>query len=386
MCVFNIGMLLGDLTNWFCEGLSNPLFPFLLKAGTVIYYSCSAFLLLAFAGYIIEYINIKIKVKRGFWNIAFILAAFQLAGSLLSLWNGAFFRITETNIYQRGSWFFLSQLIPFGIFVINTLLILSHRRVLSGKEQVFLLSHVVLPLIAELIQIINYGIALLNVGTTISLLLVFINIQLERELLLQRQEKELAESRIDIMLSQIQPHFLYNTLATIHQLCGIDPVQAKKAVLDFSQFLRVNMDFLTNKVPIPFLQELKHVKTYLNLEQLRFQERLQVEYQIQAEDFFLPSLTLQPIVENAVRHGIATREEGGRIILSTREGDGCFTLSVQDNGVGFPSADSAQKDGAHIGIANVRIRLWELCSGTLQIQAAPDAGTIVTITIPKEGQ
>ena len=122
---------------------------------------------------------------------------------------------------MRGNGFWLSQLIPFFIYTINVAMILRYRRFMQKKDVSFLQSYVAVLLISEAVQMMNYGIALMNTGTTLVLLLVFINIQLERELVISRQEAELAASRIDIMLSQIQPHFLYNTLTTIRQLCEV---------------------------------------------------------------------------------------------------------------------------------------------------------------------
>ena len=200
---------------------------------------------------------------------------------------------------------------------------------------------------------------------------------------MERQVKELAEQRIDIMLSQIQPHFLYNSLTTIRRLCDNDPQKAKETIKDFSMFLRANMNSLKSKAPIPFEQELTHVRNYLTLEQQRFQERLNVIYDIQSEDFYLPPLTLQPIVENAVRHGVLKREDGGTITIRTSETEKGHIIIVEDDGVGIGTMD--EKDGhAHIGVENVRGRLNALCNGTLELQGKVGFGTIMTITLPKE--
>ncbi len=113
-------------------------------------------------------------------------------------------------------------------FTFLTLLFLSSIvKSLLRKDFMILTSYIVLPLLTEIIQMSHYGIALLNTGVSLSLLIIFINIQSERELRMERQEKELTEARIDIMLSQIKPHFLYNTLTVIRRQCDIDPKQAK---------------------------------------------------------------------------------------------------------------------------------------------------------------
>lgn len=385
MCVFNFGMSVSDISNWACEGFARPWFPAALWAGSLVYYLCSGPLLLAFTGYVAEFLAPKVRVRKGFLSLAAGLCAVQVLCSIASLWNGMFFTVAPGNLYQRGSWFLLSQAIPLAMYVLDVAVIVCYRRHLRKKDLFILLSYIALPLAAEAIQICNYGIALLNTGATLSILLIFVNIQSERELRMQRQEKQLAESRIDIMLSQIQPHFLYNTLTAIRRLCDVDPQQAKEAIRAFALFLRSNMDSLKSKAPIPFEQELSHAQNYLALEQQRFQGRLRVVYALGPRDFSIPPLTLQPIVENAIRHGILRREEGGTVTIRTGETPNAWQVQVLDDGVGFHPPDPAEAR-SHIGIENVRGRLAALCGGTLDIHSAPDKGTAVTITIPKEGK
>lgn len=145
--------------------------------------------------------------------------------------------------------------IPAGSAVLLFVVYLAGRtesKKLIRREVIFFLLYIFIPLGAGASQMFLRGIAVVNVGVTLALLFIFVNIQSERDLLIRQQEKELAESRVEIMLSQIQPHFLYNTLTTICQLCDVDPHQAKAAIRDFSLFLRGNMDSLESKAPIPF--------------------------------------------------------------------------------------------------------------------------------------
>ena len=196
-------------------------------------------------------------------------------------------------------------------------------------------------------------------------------------------EKKLAESRISIMLSQIQPHFLYNALAVISRLCDKDPAKAKKATISFSDYLRGNMSLLESAEPIPFQNELNHTISFLNLEKAMYGEALTVIYDIQALYFKLPALTLQPIVENAVKHGIGKKEGGGTVTICTDETEREFLVTVSDNGAGFEQ-DKIMDDGEqHVGLNNVRFRLSVQCGGSLEIVSMPGAGTTVTIIIPK---
>ena len=126
--------------------------------------------------------------------------------------------------------FWLSQALPFAIYAVDIAIFAVYWRSLSRKDFHILSSYILLPLAAEIVQIFYYGVALLNTGVSLSLLIIFTNIQSEQELRIERQEKELMASRMDIMMSQIQPHFLYNTLIAIRRLCDHDPKQAKQAI------------------------------------------------------------------------------------------------------------------------------------------------------------
>jgi len=198
-------------------------------------------------------------------------------------------------------------------------------------------------------------------------------------------ERKLAESRISIMLSQIQPHFLYNALAVIARLCDKDPAEAKKATISFSIYLRANMNLLERTEPIPFENELNHTIGFMNLEKAMYGEALNVIYDIQTKNFNLPALTVQPIVENAVKHGIGKKEGGGTVTISTKETDNGYMVIIADDGAGFYPEKTDDDGQQHIGINNVRLRLSAQCGGSLKIDSKPGAGTTAAIIIPKNG-
>ncbi|MBQ9661626.1 MAG: histidine kinase [Oscillospiraceae bacterium] len=195
-------------------------------------------------------------------------------------------------------------------------------------------------------------------------------------------EAELAKEHTRLMLSQIQPHFLYNALSVIRELCHRDPEKAEKATVRFADYLRQNMDSLLMEAPVPFREELRHTQNYAELEQLRFQERLQMEYDIPIQEFSLPALTLQPIVENAVKYTMRAQVDG-RIVIRTRETETAFLIRVEDNGPGF-DPEAVPEDGkSHVGIRNVRNRLSQMCGGQLYIESVIGEGTTAVIEIPK---
>lgn len=200
----------------------------------------------------------------------------------------------------------------------------------------------------------------------------------------RRLENELTENQIKMMLSQIQPHFLYNALGTIRALCTRNPEEARNAMDHFARYLRANMDSLNERWCIPFKKELEHVNSYLYIEKLRFGDLLNIEYDIQAENFEIPPLTLQTMVENAVKHGLLVKKEGGTVKISTRETADCYEIKVEDTGVGFDASDKKKDDGrSHIGVANTRQRIMGMCNGSLNIASKVGEGTTITILIPK---
>lgn len=202
----------------------------------------------------------------------------------------------------------------------------------------------------------------------------------------QAIEMKLQESHISIMLSQIQPHFLYNTLNSIYQLCETNPMLARSMVNSFSEYLRNNLSSLDEPGLISFETELAHIKTYLDIEKIRFDDTLEIEYDIECVDFMLPVLTVQPIVENAVKHGTSKKRGGGRVCISTREDGEDYIITVSDTGCGFDTTKEKNDGKRHVGIINVRQRLSNMCKGVLIIESTPGAGTVATIKIPKGGK
>ena len=215
---------------------------------------------------------------------------------------------------------------------------------------------------------------------------VFYYIWLHLRFVREHEDDLKAKQRIQIMLSQIQPHFLYNTLSAIQYLCEYDPKAAGETTAKFSRYLQGNMSALKDEGEVPFTQELAHTKIYLDIEKIRFEDALSVVYDIGCTDFKLPTLILQPVVENAVRHGVRGKKGGGTVTLTTREKPDCCEITVSDDGPGFdPNAPQLADDGReHIGIANVKNRLELVSGGSLRIQSEPGKGTLVTIEIPKK--
>ena len=195
---------------------------------------------------------------------------------------------------------------------------------------------------------------------------------------------KLTESRIATMISQIQPHFIYNTLGTIEQLCITEPKEASKLVRNFSLYLRGNFSELDNAKPIRFSQEMNHVKHYTDIEQVRFPD-MTIQYDLRSVEFLLPALSVQPLVENAIKHGLMGLEEGGIVTISAYETKESYVVEVTDDGVGF-DMNAGYDETKHVGIKNIRGRIEAMCGGTLTMESEIGKGTKATISIPKEAK
>lgn len=215
----------------------------------------------------------------------------------------------------------------------------------------------------------------------ISLFLIFCNVYVEHSRRLLRQENELTASKLNAMIMQIDPHFIYNTLASIDSLVRTQPEEAHQLIMKFSSYLRDNYAAMTSQPMVSFRDELKILEHYLAIEQVRF-PNLKVVYRIQAVNFKIPGLTVQPLAENAVKHGIRKRKRGeGTLTIESEERPDDYVVRIIDDGVGF---ETIPEDGKpHIGIGNARKRLEILCGGTLNITSIPQTGTVCEIIIPK---
>ena len=214
------------------------------------------------------------------------------------------------------------------------------------------------------------------ISASIVLLLFF-----EMQALLQIRE-DLVQSRMDLLLSQIKPHFLYNTLNSIRTLLRTDPETADKLVYNFSRFLRSNMLSLNSGTLIPFSQELDHIYSYVRIEETCF-PKLKMKFDIQVHNFRVPPLSIQPLVENAIKHGVLKKANGGTVSLRTYETDTCYCVDIEDDGVGFQVDQTLGSMSGH-GLENVRLRLEHHCNARLQIISAPGEGCTARVILSKK--
>ena len=303
---------------------------------------------------------------------------------------GAFFYIDSSNVYHRGDWHWASLAYSAVVTSVGAALVIRNRSKLGKAATMCMLFYSLTPLAASVVQIFVYGLNFVVVAGVLGLVVVLLELQqhtahvlVEHTEELARSRVEVAESRIAVMVSQIQPHFLFNTLDTIYGLVDEDTGKAKEAIASFSRYLRANLDSLKHTEPVPVEREMEHVRTYLELERASDESRLEYELDVRATGFNVPALSVQTLAENAVKHGLGEREKGGKVAVRTREQVNDFTVAVIDDGVGFDPGN-IESDG--VGLENTRARVSAMCGGELEVHSELGVGTTVIIHIPKEGR
>ncbi|BBI31013.1 hypothetical protein KCTCHS21_04120 [Cohnella abietis] len=205
---------------------------------------------------------------------------------------------------------------------------------------------------------------------------------------LRRSVKVAVQSEMAFLQAQIKPHFLYNALNTIIAVCPVNPYKAMDLLIELSQFLRSSFDFHNRDKLTTLEKELELVKSYLTLEQARFEERLKIEFDVKCDlKVLIPPLTIQPIIENAVNHGVMKKEEGGTVRLIIEETGDHTVIKVEDDGVGFTSkrlSEVVSEQGTgRVGLSNIHRRLINLYGSGLKINNGEKQGAAISFQVPK---
>ena len=289
------------------------------------------------------------------------------------------YNVTPDNQYVRGPWHPLLMVPIIIIMTLNLAGVIRRRGSLPPKYYAAFLIYL-LPLTATwIIHTFVFVPLLLFIGVVLSTLAMFGIIlydQIEQHM---SQQREIAHQRASIMVLQMRPHFIYNAMTSIYYLCAKDAKKAQQVTLDFTAYLRKNFTAIASESTVPFSDELEHTRAYLAVEQVQFEDGLLVDYDTPHKEFRLPPLTLQPIVENAVKHGMDPEYAPLRISIRTRLTDSGSEITVEDNGPGFAPADDCEP---HIALENIRQRLEMMCNGKMTIRPQDGGGTVVTVTIP----
>ena len=316
--------------------------------------------------------SVPFRAVMALWGIfCLILFAAQF--------TDVFYCVTPDNQYQRGPLFALLILPVTAIMIINIVSLLRKRKKLSKRFFIALLIY----LVPTAVFIIIYMFASIDVLVSFMISLCALTmlgfILTDNVEQYMRQQREIAHQRAGVMVLQMRPHFICNSMMGIYYLCDQNPEKAKQVTLDFTTYLRKIFAAIASEDTVPFKDELEHTRAYLAVEQAQFEDSLFVKFDTPHILFRVPPLTLQPIVENAVKHGMKSCNDPIHISVTTRQTDTASEIIVEDDGPGYNPVDDNEP---HIALNNIRERLEMMCKGKLEIAPREGGGTVVKVTIP----
>ena len=310
------------------------------------------------------------------------------------------YSIDENNTYVRAWGYYIWQGVTIASFVFILVVLLAQRKNVDKYiKHVFIVAAIV-PVFGTTGGLFVSKVSLNNIMVTLSALLIYmiyernkteITVQnayelektrvelIEKQLVIEQNKQELQENKIRLLVAQIQPHFIFNSLMALQAKCTDNP-ELYNGINSFGKYLRANFEAMTDNDLIPFTDELKNIKAYVQLEMMNYGDKLRVEYDIELDQFMLPAFCVEPLVENAIRYGVGTYEKGGLVQIMVRDEPDCIQIEVKDDGSGGNRLTDAQEGRKSIGLENVRLRLKALDMGELSV-SQDESGTSAVIRL-----
>lgn len=291
-----------------------------------------------------------------------------------------YFSVRDQCVFA-GPYFFALVVPPLTLMLLNLIAFVRRNTLLTARQRAAFAACTALPLVSTLLQAGLFGLSVLVVGVSVSALAMFSLILADQIEAHTRETEEAAQRRTQVLALQMRPHFIYNVMSSIYYLCAQDPTRAQQVTLDFITYLRANFSSVVSEDEVPFAKELEHVRAYVAVERARLGDGLHVQIECPCTTFRLPPLTLQPLVENAIKHGADPEMPPLWVRVSTHEEPGRYVVTVEDTGPGLPG-DVFTDDPTSV-LANIRERLATHGS-ELHIQAREGGGTVATIHVPTQ--
>ena len=336
--------------------------------------------------YLLHCCGESLRGSRFFYVVFCLWAAYFILLVSTMCIDSFIISFTADGQYYRGPWYWLLLLPLTVIMLLNLTGVIQRRTKLSRKAFVSFLIAILPMTVVLLFQMFIDVLPILDICIVLSALSMYsfiLSEQIEQDLRHQREiavhQQKIANQRASIMVLQMRPHFIYNTMTSIYCLCKQDPKMARSVIMDFTTYLRKNFTAIASDSMISFSSELEHTRAYLAVEKAQYEDSLFVDYDMPHTWFRVPPLTLQPIVENAIKHGRDPYAGPFHISIRTRKTDSGSEIVVTDNGRGFAPADDSEP---HIALNNIQKRLEIMCGGYLTIAPGDGGGTVVTVMIP----
>ena len=390
--LYNLFNVLGIVT----VGRTAALFEWTARVSVFLYYVTGAFQTLFFVQIVKKHIAEKNGLKK-LKTAAFAVQLLHLPLLLLLVTNhftGLLYSFDRMSIYSRGPLYFLWTAVTVISFLFVFAVYWYHRRSTEPFLRQIICTATGIPVIGILLHAVtDPGVGFNNISVSVTAFIIFIFYEkhrtaaaVQKSQALDRARTALAENRLAleqsknvVLMAQIQPHFINNYLMSLRARCRQDP-ELYEYVTNFSLYMRAHFDALGDTKMILFEKEMESIEAYLALESENYGDRLRIEYDIAYDNFLIPAFSVQPLVENAVRHGIATYEKGGTVRISVRAQDQTTCVEIRDIGVGSSNITKRQSERKRIGYNNARARLRSAAAGILTVSS--DAhGTTAAISL-----
>lgn len=377
--------LIGDIMAVIGRGNVSLTGILLTRVGNFVYYFAGILIIYSITEYVGNSLiernagdktGLHLQVNRLLVIVALLLL---LASSFI----GFIYEYDDQNRYYREKYFW--TIAATAILDILNLLILTfrNRKALRKFKKGEFFVYCTVPAAAYILQTLHYGSFIINLTVAGMVLLFVILTMIDQNREFHETEKELQEVKTDLMVSQIQPHFIFNSLTAIQSLITENPAAAYEAIGDFSEFIRGVLDAVKYNSVVNVEEDLNTARGYFKIEKLRFGDELNIVTEINDTNFSVPMLTIQPILENAVRHGVRKSGRAGTITLSLNDTGYEHVIEISDDGAGFDMAKTDIDGAEHLGISNVRARIERMCGGSMEIVSSPGNGTSVKMFFPK---
>lgn len=368
-----------DFVEQVCQYFLEPDLMWLARAAVLSELIFSVAIVPSFTAYLLHCSNEDWR-KSGLFRAAILIFAAYVAVLVVAQFgDDVYYFSTELKCVLPGPYGAAMFIPPLLLMVLNLVGYVRRRDKLSPRQRAAFVICNAGPLVSTLLQAVLFGMSILVIGTSLSSLAMLALILADQTEAHVRQREEAAHQQAQVMALQMRPHFIYNVMTSIYYLCAQDPARAQQVTLDFTDYLRANFDAVAQESEIPFAKELEHTRAYLAVEQARLEDALVVDIDCVHTAFRIPPLTLQPLVENAVKHGADPELPPLHVRIATFEEAGFSVVTVEDTGPGF--TEPTRAGGRASALGNIHERL-SACGSTLEILPRRDGGTTTTIRIP----
>ncbi|MCR5107306.1 MAG: histidine kinase [Lachnospiraceae bacterium] len=379
----NAIILISDVCAWIFRGDTSTLGYYMVRISNFMVFLFSFIFIIAGVNIYNEVLSRRLK--RGtllFAKIEYVLCFLLILLLILSRIFGFYYDFDSGNRYFRTDYFWVQELLSAVCVLIFMITLIRYYKLFAGYERAAVFFSIFVILTAIIIQVFVYGISLINISITIFMVAVYLCYEAKYSMDILEKEKKLNEKRIRLFNNQIQPHFIFNSLLVIEEMCRDNP-EAVETIRHFAGFLRNTVDNMSETECIDLKDELELVDNYLYMQKKRFGDTIKDIEEIEDVDFKVPAFTIQVLVENAIRHGIRAKyPPGGTIWIKTYRSGSDHVIEVIDDGVGFDPESIDMDDEVHIGLNNVKTRLEMMCKGSFEIKSSVGAGAGVLIKIP----